>query len=293
MVRKMLVTLALAVATGALAPQAFAAPSATLDGEQLAHVTAPDVQVRCDYGYLRAALRYQGSGAATGPYAGTFTAHGTALLYMSAAPSLFALDATFEIATPAGTTKGTLQRVDGRSSGTGSCNAATGYTTLQASGIVYSATLSDGTIDQGVVELSISNDPASARFTVTFHSTSRVADMDLDGVFDGTDNCPTSPNASQSDLDDDGVGDACDIVDNRSDLFDDLVASSRAAVLPKTVFLRAERARSDYFSGDVAGACTDLASYVDGVRKTKGIAPATADALVAKAQRIRTLVNCR
>src|SRR5215211_297292 len=105
MVRKMLVTLALAVATGALAPQAFAAPSATLDGEQLAHVTAPDVQARCDYGYLRAALSYQGSGAATGPYAGTFTAHGTALLYMSAAPSLFALDATFEIATPARTTK--------------------------------------------------------------------------------------------------------------------------------------------------------------------------------------------
>src|SRR5829696_10584156 len=99
MVRKMLVTLALAVATGALAPQAFAAPSATLD-EQLAHVTAPDVRARCDYGYLRAALSYQGSGVATGPYAGTFTAHGTALLYMSAPPSLFALDATFEIATP-------------------------------------------------------------------------------------------------------------------------------------------------------------------------------------------------
>jgi hypothetical protein len=222
MVRKMLVTLALAVATGVLAPQAFAAPSATLDGEQLTHVNAGDVQARCDYGYLRGALSYGATGTAAGPYAGTFTARGTALLYMAAPPSLVALGATFEITTPGGTTKGTLQRVDGRSSGTGSCNMATGYTTLQASGIVYSATLADGTIDQGVVELSISNDPANAGFTARFHSTSRVADMDVDGVLDGTDNCPTSPNASQSDLDDGGAGDACDTVDNRGDLFDDL-----------------------------------------------------------------------
>jgi hypothetical protein len=221
----------LAVVTGVLAPQAFAAPSATLDGEQLAHVTAADVQARCDYGYLRAALSYGGSGTAKGPYAGTFTARGTALLYMAAPPSLFALDATFEIVTPAGTTKGTLERVDGPNSGTGSCNVAAGYTTGERHRLLGDARRRRDR--PGVVELSISNDPANARFTATFHSTSRVADMDLDGVFDGADNCPTSANATQSDVDDDGAGDACDIVDNRSDLFDDLVASSRAAGLPE------------------------------------------------------------
>jgi uncharacterized membrane protein len=36
------------------------------------------------------------------------------------------------------------------------------------------------------------------------------ADRDGDGVLDGDDNCPSVPNADQSDLDDDGAGDACD-----------------------------------------------------------------------------------
>src|SRR3954451_2501247 len=237
----MLVTLTLAVATGVLAPQAFSAPSPTLGGEQLAQVAPGDVLVRCNADYFNPPISYQASGTATGAYAGTFASRGTARLSTFSGLSLIDLDATFEIVSPVGSLKGTLKRVDGRSSGPGSCAP---YAAIEAAGIVSSSTPPDGTIDQGVVRLSLSNDPANPHFTATFTSTGRVADMDLDGVVDGTDNCPTSPNASQSDVDADGAGDACDTVDNRSDLFDDLVANSRAAGLPKTVVLKAERARA-------------------------------------------------
>ena len=42
-----------------------------------------------------------------------------------------------------------------------------------------------------------------------------LSDRDGDGVFDGDDNCPDTPNADQADADGDGVGDVCDnCVDN-------------------------------------------------------------------------------
>lgn len=40
-------------------------------------------------------------------------------------------------------------------------------------------------------------------------------DTDGDGVLDTVDNCPTVANASQADIDSDGIGDACDPTDNR------------------------------------------------------------------------------
>ena len=298
MFKKMLITIAAAAAAVfAVVPQALAAPSSTLEGVQLVHAAAADVQSKCYYNATgwQAWVNYQVSGTASGPYPGTFAAAGTARLYTGGgAVGMPEFEGTFSIASPAGSLKGTIQRVNGRTSGTGSCNAGSGDGAIKATGLVYTTTLPDGTIDQGTVDLSLTDDPANPRFSAVFHSTSRVADMDLDGVFDGLDNCPIDANADQLDTDDDGNGDACDLADNRLDYFDELIASSKAAAIPKTVIVKAEHARAAYFARDDQTACTNLAAYIDGVlaRRGKSIAPATADALVAKAQRIRGLVPC-
>jgi hypothetical protein len=300
MLRKILITM-VGAAMFVIAPQALAAPSPTLEGEQLAATRAADVQSRCFYDLSgwRSRVNFQVTGTASGSYPGTFAVAASALLSTFGVPGgaqagMPEFDATFSIASPAGSLKGTINRVSGRTSGTGTCNAATSDGSIDATGLVYTLTLPDGTIDQGTVTLSLVDDPSTGRFSATFHSTSRVADMDLDGVVDGVDNCPIDRNADQLDLDDDGAGDGCDLVDNRLDYFDELIASSKSAGIPKTLIVKAEHARAAYFDRNVAGACGDLTSYVDGVlsRRGKTIAAATADALVAKAQRIRRVIGC-
>ncbi len=55
------------------------------------------------------------------------------------------------------------------------------------------------------------------------------ADIDLDGIADLCDNCPTTPNSDQSDTDADGVGDACDNCpgfNNALDIDGDCIADS-------------------------------------------------------------------
>jgi hypothetical protein len=70
--------------------------------------------------------------------------------------------------------------------------------------------------------------PSSARYDLTWSVTlpgaqdptwfvSCNADADLDGVPDASDNCVQVPNADQSDVDGDGLGDACDSVNNDLD----------------------------------------------------------------------------
>ena len=44
-----------------------------------------------------------------------------------------------------------------------------------------------------------------------------LVDTDGDGIADNVDNCPTVSNAGQADVDNDGVGDACDPTDDRPD----------------------------------------------------------------------------
>ncbi|GMV97968.1 MAG: hypothetical protein AMXMBFR83_23210 [Phycisphaerae bacterium] len=52
--------------------------------------------------------------------------------------------------------------------------------------------------------------PGARSATAAVLVPSAVPDRDLDGVLDGLDNCPLSPNADQLDADGDGTGDACD-----------------------------------------------------------------------------------
>ena len=294
MLRKMLMTIAATTAAVcAFAPQALAAPSPTLEGEQLASVAAADVQTKCDGLGWFVTVGYQASGTASGSYAGTFVSSGTMRLsgvFGSTSYALGTVDASFTIASPADSIKGSLQRVNGSTVGSGTCDPTGPGTSVQATGLVYTVTLPDGTIDQGSVDLSLQ----AGSFTAKLHSLRRVADMDADGVLDGADNCPIDRNADQLDSDDDGIGDVCDLRDNRPDYFDDLVASSKAAAIPNTLIVKAQHARDAYFNHNNATACTDLASYIDGVnaRRGKTIPAATADALVAKAQRISRLVPC-
>jgi hypothetical protein len=295
MLRKPLIILAGLLAALAVAPQALAAPSPTLEGEQLVHARAADVQSRCYYDGLglNAWINFQASGNASGAYAGTFTAGGTARLVTSGGtPGMPTFDGTFAIASPSGSLKGTIQRVNGRTWGTGACNAAASDGVIQATGLVYTVTLPDGTTDQGTVDFSFVDDLGNSSFTAAFHSTTRLSDLDLDGVVDGLDNCPIDANRDQLDTDDDGLGDACDLVDNRLDYFDDLIADSKAAAIPKALIGKAEHARTAYWNRDVRGACTDLDAYIGGVlaKRGKGIAPVTADALVADARHIRKVI---
>lgn len=51
-------------------------------------------------------------------------------------------------------------------------------------------------------------------FGQSFITTDEIADRDLDGVDDETDNCPDTANGDQRDADDDGIGDACDPTPN-------------------------------------------------------------------------------
>ena len=68
-------------------------------------------------------------------------------------------------------------------------------------------------MEEGVSEIDLSKDgkyfAAVAKDTVYFFGPA-TDDSDGDGVPDNIDNCPNTPNPSQADSDEDGVGNACE-----------------------------------------------------------------------------------
>ena len=294
---RLLLTGLTAIAVLCFAAPALAASAATLDGERLTHAAVTDVKSTCQYdlAHANAFITYTAIGTASGPYPGTFVESGTARLYTWGGASLVAVDATFTIDSPAGAIKGSKRFQYAQTVGTGTCDDVKLDSTLNATGVLYTAALPDGTVDQGLVDMIVSDVPASAGYSASFRSTGRVVDSDGDTYADPVDNCPYYANADQADGDSDGIGDVCDPLDDRTmPLLQDLLAATKAAGVGKTLESKVQHAITSFDRGDDKGACADISSYIDTVRSRRGksIPVATADMLIGKATHVHERMYC-
>ena len=105
-------------------------------------------------------------------------------------------------------------------------------------------------------------------------------DADDDGVLDADDNCVNTPNANQSDLDDDGAGDACDTPTTAS-LTQALIARVQALVANGTLNKGNGNALIVKLN---AGSFADFINQVNAFEKTGKLDAATAAALRVRAQ---------
>ncbi len=204
-----------------VSPAVAAADPQTLAGEDLEASAVTNFVAHCDA--TPAHVGFDLSGAATGPYPGTFAAHVDVDLDPTADEHHVATSITIDSA--AGDVD--LQAShSGSPAAVASCDDSGGTVGSVAAGFSapYNARLAlptpavdrgDATISWDVSEPS-GGDPVLAggaganSFSLASSLTAPLTDGDGDGVPDAEDNCPSQPNADQIDHDHDGSGDVCD-----------------------------------------------------------------------------------
>jgi hypothetical protein len=244
------------------------------------------------------AVGYSLRGFATLPYSSAnFTSNGTARLAVAGGYGyLAALDATFSLPSGIGTVTGTIT-AGPATKGQGTCYPDTGAAELEIRGALYTAQLPDGTTDTGIADVLVSSMPGAAPFSIAFDSTrSPTVDADRDAVWDGDDNCATTPNADQRDVDGDFVGDVCDTYDNRPPLtlLGELWGETKSTSNGNKLAGKLDHAINALQAGQVSVACTDVAGYISQVQSARGktIPAAMADTWIAKARHIRLVLGC-
>jgi hypothetical protein len=95
-----------------------------------------------------------------------------------------------------------------------------------------------------------------------------VLDVDADGILDGDDNCPEVHNVQQIDVDDDGMGDACDACNNLiwtgGDMNGDLNISITDILILVDVILGTTESQCGYEAANVNG--DDVVNIIDVIR---------------------------
>ena len=299
MKRKVMLSAA-TLATLAGAGAALAVPSPTLSGERLMNQSPSQVGSTCNDVTGRS-FTYTVSGVAFGAYPGTFTETGT--VTFAAPDTLNApvtnVTSTFTITGANGTVTGTKSYVAGQTTGTAGCRFVGFGDEGRAvvDNVRYTATLPDGTVDEGRSRISLFDTSLIGSFDSTFVSTRPVVvDGDGDGVLDPDDNCPAVANPGQADLDGDGIGDACDPVDDRTaeQRLVALLAAAGDAGPGKSFRAKLTNALAAARAGDVAGACDSLGSFERqlAAQSGKSVAAADAEAWTAESAAIRALLGC-
>ena len=297
--KKLLALVAAAAALTAVTV-ALGASSPTLGGQRLVNSSASSVATTCNPITGRS-FTYTVSGNAFGAYSGTFTESGT--VTVSAADTLSApiqnITATFTITGAQGTVTGTKSYVAGQTTGTAGCQSGwfddDGRAVLD--GVRYTATLPDGTTDEGRVRISLYDTSTLGSFDATFVSTRPVVvDSDGDGVPDADDNCDGVANPGQADIDGDGIGDACDPTDDRTaeQRLEALLAAAGNAGPGKSFRAKLTNALASLQRGDVAGTCDKLVSFEEqlGAQAGKHVSAEDAESWAAESAAIRGLLGC-